>query len=58
MDTFFLVFFLFKDEHMVVEELLKFFVGEIDTKLFESVEPENFETGDIEATDEDSSWKF
>jgi hypothetical protein len=46
-DTFFLVFFLFKDEHMMVEKLLKFLVGEVDAQLFECVETENFETGDI-----------
>jgi hypothetical protein len=57
-DTFFLVFFLFKNEQMGVEELLKFFVGEVDAQLFEGVETENFETGNIEATDEEGSWKF
>jgi hypothetical protein len=56
-DTFFLVFFLFKDEHMVVEELLEFFVGEIDAQLFEGVETENFKTGDIQTTDEEGSWQ-
>jgi hypothetical protein len=56
-DTFFLVFFLFNNEHMVVEELLKFLVGEVDAQLFESVETEDFETGDIEATDEELSWQ-
>jgi hypothetical protein len=43
---------------MVVEELLEFFVGEVDAQLFEGVETENFETGNIEATDEEGSWKF
>jgi hypothetical protein len=43
---------------MVVEELLKFFVGEVDAQLFEGVETENFETGNIETTDEEGSWKF
>jgi hypothetical protein len=57
-DTFFFVFFLFKDEHMVVEELLEFFVGEVDAQLFESVESKNFKTGDIEATDKEGSWKL
>jgi hypothetical protein len=56
-DTFFFVLFLFNDEHMVVKKLLKFFVGEIDAQLFESVETENFKTGDIEATDEKRSWQ-
>jgi hypothetical protein len=34
----FLVFFLFEDEHVMVEELLQFFVGEVDTQLFKTVE--------------------
>lgn len=29
---------LFKDKHGVVEELLKFLIGEVDTKLFKGVE--------------------
>jgi hypothetical protein len=57
-DAFFFVFFLFKNEHMVVEELLEFFVGEVDAQLFEGVETENFETGNIETTDEEGSWEF
>ena len=36
-NTFLLVFFLFQDEHVMVEELLQFFVGEVDTDLFETV---------------------
>merc|ERR1712066_1021408 len=56
-DTFFFVFFLFKDEHMVVEELLEFFVGEVDAQLFESVEAKNFKTGNIQTTDEEGSWQ-
>merc|ERR1719376_1531107 len=52
MDTFTFVFFLLKDEHVVVEELLKFFVGEVNTKLLESVELENLETSDVKYTDE------
>lgn len=32
------VFFLFEDEHVVVEELLKLLVGEVDTELLEAVE--------------------
>ena len=37
-NTLFLVFFLFKNEHVMVEELLQLFVGEVDTQLFETVE--------------------
>ena len=36
----------------MVEELLESFVGVVDAKLFKSVELENFETSDIEDTDE------
>jgi hypothetical protein len=43
---------------MVVEELLEFLVGEVDAKLFKGVETKDFETGDIEATNEEGSWKF
>jgi hypothetical protein len=43
---------------MVIEELLEFFVGEVDAQLFEGVEAENFETGNIETTDEEGSWEF
>jgi hypothetical protein len=57
-DTFLLVFFLFKDEHMMVEKLLKFLVGEVDAQLFEGVETENFETGNIQATDENTFWEI
>jgi hypothetical protein len=36
-DTFFLVFFLFQDEHVMVKELLQFLIGEVDANLFETV---------------------
>jgi hypothetical protein len=39
----------------VVEKLLELFVGKVDTKLLESVEIENFETGNIETTDKEGS---
>lgn len=29
---------MFKNEHVMIEELLKFLVGEVDAKLFEPVE--------------------
>jgi len=38
LDSLSLVFFLFQHEHVMVEELLKFFVGEVDTELLEAVE--------------------
>ena len=40
--------FLLEDEHVVVEELLQTLVGVVDQKLFQSVELENLETGDIQ----------
>ena len=36
-DTFFLVLFLLKNEHVMVEKLLQLLVGEVDAKLLESV---------------------
>jgi hypothetical protein len=39
-DAFFLVFFLFENEHVMIEELLKTFVGVVDAQLFETVELE------------------
>lgn len=40
-NSFSLVLFLFKDEHMVVEELLQLFVRKIDAQLFETIKLEN-----------------
>merc|ERR1712168_1495063 len=57
-NTFTHVFFLFKDEHVVVEELLQFFVGEVDAKLFKGVEIEDLETSNIQDTAEVASWKI
>ena len=37
-NTFLLVFFLLKHEHVVVEELLQLLVGEVDAKLLKAVE--------------------
>lgn len=37
-DSFFGVFFLFKYEHVVVEELLKFLIGEVNAKLLKTIE--------------------
>lgn len=37
-DTFLLVLFLFKNEHVMVEKLLQFLVGEVDAQLFKAVE--------------------
>jgi hypothetical protein len=46
------IFFLFKFEHVVVEELLELLVGIVDTDLIEAVELEDFESGNIEDTNE------
>ena len=56
-NTFLLVFFLFKNEHVVVEELLETFVSVVDAQLFEGVEVENFETSNIQDTDEEVTWE-
>lgn len=37
MDTFSCVFFLFKYEHMMVEELLQFLVSKVNAKLFKAI---------------------
>ena len=42
------VLFLFQCEHVLVELLLKFFVGVIDAKLFEWIFSEDFEAKDVE----------
>lgn len=36
-DALALIFLLFQDKHMMIEELLQFFVSEIDAQLFETV---------------------
>jgi hypothetical protein len=51
-NTFLLVGFLFEDEHVVIEELLELLVSVVDAKLLEGVEVENFETSNIEDTNE------
>ena len=57
LDTFTLVLFLLKDKHVVVEELLETLVSVVDAQLFEGVEVENFETGNIEHTTEEAAWQ-
>jgi len=37
-DTLAFILFLLEHEHMVVEKLLKFLIGEVDAELFESIE--------------------
>ena len=36
----------------MVEKLLKFFIAEIDAKLFKTIELKDFETGNIQYSDE------
>ena len=50
--SFSFVFFLFQNEHVMIEKLLKFFVSIVDTKLFKRVKIKNFESGNIQNTDE------
>ena len=50
LDAFLLVFFLLKDEHVIVEELLETFVGVVDAHLFERVE--------LWTTNHATSWIF
>jgi len=38
LDTFTLVFFLFKYKHVMVKELLQLFIGKVDAKLLKTVE--------------------
>merc|ERR1719295_423511 len=52
LDTLALVLFLLLNKHVVVEELLKTLVGVVDEKLFQDVELENLETGDVQDADE------
>ena len=57
-NTLTLVFFLFKNKHVMVEKLLETFICIIDTKLLEGILLKNFKTGDIQNTDEKVAWKF
>ena len=51
--SFTLVLLLLKNEHVMVEKLLKFFVCIVNTELFKRVKVENFKTGNIKNTDKD-----
>ena len=54
-DALLLVLFLLENEHVMVEELLESLVGIVDAELLKSVELENFETGNIQNTNEEST---
>merc|ERR1719427_440197 len=51
LDALGLVLFLLLDEHVVVEELLETLVGVVDEELFQDVELEDLEAGDVENAD-------
>ena len=50
LDTFTLVLFLLKDKHVVIEELLETLVGVVNQKLFQSIQLEDLETGNVQHT--------
>jgi len=52
LDLLTLVLFLFKVEHVVVEELLETLVGEVNAELLEGVDKEDLETGNVKDADE------
>ena len=52
LDAFASILFLFQDEHVMVEELLELLIDKVNPELFEWVEVEDFETGNVEHTDE------
>lgn len=58
MNTLSFVLFLLQDEHVVIEELLQFFVGYINAKLFKGVELEDLESGNIQYTNEEGTSLF
>jgi hypothetical protein len=47
-DVFVVVFFLFKFENMMNEELLEILIGIVDTQLFETVALEIFKTKNVQ----------
>lgn len=55
MDTLSLVLLLLQNEHVMIEELLKLFIGDVDAKLFKRVELENLKACDVQDTDEEGT---
>ena len=49
-NTFTLILFLLQHKHVVVKELLKSFVGVVDTQLLEAVDLKDFEASNIQDT--------
>ena len=44
------VFFLFKHKHVLVEELLKLFIAEVDTDLFKAIVVKDLKTSNVKTT--------
>ena len=55
LDSFLFVLFLLQDKHVMVEELLQLLIRVVNAKLLESVEFEDFETGNVENTNEEGT---
>lgn len=47
------VLFLLQHKHVVVEELLKLLVGEVDAQLLERVHHKDLKTGNVKHSDEE-----
>lgn len=58
MDSFTFVFLLLKNEHVMVEKLLKFFICYVDAKLLKRVERKNLESCNVEHTNEECTSVF
>lgn len=55
MNSFSLVFFLFKDEHVMVEKLLQLLIGDVDANLLKGIELEDLKPCNIQYTNEEST---
>ena len=51
-NAFLLVLLLFQHEHVVVEELLQFLIGEVDAQLLKAVEIKDLKASDVQDTNE------
>lgn len=52
------IFFLFENEHGVIEQLLEFLIGVVDTHLFKGVQGEDFEASNIQNANERRTLSF
>merc|ERR1719309_1244908 len=57
LNTFFLVFFLLQNEHVVVEELLQLLISKVNGDLLKTIEFENLKTSNIKYTNEMVTFK-